>query len=188
MSQKRHFRVSGREFALDKDSVERKLATINPQPIDLVYVKVGKKDYPVKQVLAKATGLIKSQFTTQDATRVLGGLGSIQKRRNGKRSSRGWPCSQNLPLAKNGVRNDLAQQDRLPSQCPACSRCSKQKRGASPSVLNANPLRSGQIVPPAALLHLLRQTQQKLSSTRSPRPPPPVHPPSDQLPPEGPSA
>lgn len=81
MTQKENFKVAGREFALDKDTVKDKLATIKPQPIDLVYVKVGKKSFPVKQALAEATGLIKSQFTTQDAVRVLGRIGFEPKER-----------------------------------------------------------------------------------------------------------
>jgi hypothetical protein len=75
MSQKERFRVAGREFDLDKEMVEHKLLAMKAQPIDLVYVRVGKKDFPVKQALAKATVMIKSQFTTQDAVRVLGKLG-----------------------------------------------------------------------------------------------------------------
>jgi 5-methylcytosine-specific restriction enzyme B len=75
LAQKEHFRVSGREFELDKGAVEHKLKTVKPQPVELVYVKVGKKDFPVKQVLAEVSGLIKSQFTTQDAVRVLARVG-----------------------------------------------------------------------------------------------------------------
>ena len=79
MPQKEHFTVSGREFDLDRKSVEYKLATIKAEPIDLVYVRVGKKNFPVKQALAEVSGLIKSQFTTQDAVRVLGRVGFTPK-------------------------------------------------------------------------------------------------------------
>lgn len=85
MPQKEHFRVSGREFALDKEAVEHKLATIKPDPIDLVYVKVKGKDFPVKQALAEVSGLIKSRFTTQDAARVLGKLGFEPKEKKRKK-------------------------------------------------------------------------------------------------------
>lgn len=84
MAQKGRFKVAGREFTLDKEDVQSKLATIKPQPIDLVYVKVGKKSFPVKQALAEATGLIKSQFTTQDAVRVLGRIGFEPKEKKNK--------------------------------------------------------------------------------------------------------
>jgi hypothetical protein len=75
MSEKQYFTVSGHKIALDKKTVQGKLATIKADPIDLVYVHVNQKDFPVKQAFAEATGLIKSQFTTQDAVRVLGRVG-----------------------------------------------------------------------------------------------------------------
>jgi len=78
MVQKQQFRVSGHDLELTKEGVERKLATIKAQPITKVYVKVGRKAFPVKQALAevaKQEGLIKSSFTTQDAVRVFNGLG-----------------------------------------------------------------------------------------------------------------
>lgn len=60
------------------------MATIKAQPIDLVYVTVARKQFPVKQALAETTGLIKSQFTTQDAVRVLGKVGFQPKERRRK--------------------------------------------------------------------------------------------------------
>jgi hypothetical protein len=66
-------RVSGHDFELSTGGIEHKLATIKAEPITKVYVKVGKKKFPVKQALAevaKKEGLIKSAFTTQDAVRV----------------------------------------------------------------------------------------------------------------------
>jgi hypothetical protein len=42
---------------------------------------VGKKEFPVKQTFAGASGLIKSQFTTQGAVRVLGRVGLDPKER-----------------------------------------------------------------------------------------------------------
>ncbi len=86
MSHKEHFTVAGRKFALDKERVEGRLKTIKPQPIDLVYVHVGQKDFPVKQALAESVpGLIKSQFTTQDAVRVMGKVGFDPKEKKKKK-------------------------------------------------------------------------------------------------------
>ena len=84
MSQKQHYTVAGHKIALDKETVEDKLATIKAQPVDLVYVYVGGRKFPVKQAFAEATGLIKSQFTTQDAVRVLEGVGFKAKRKKKK--------------------------------------------------------------------------------------------------------
>jgi UDP-3-O-acyl-N-acetylglucosamine deacetylase len=75
VSHKDYRTVAGHQITLDKKTVEHKLATIKPEPIDSVYVKVRKKEYPVKQVFAAATGLIRSQFSTKDAVRVLEWVG-----------------------------------------------------------------------------------------------------------------
>ena len=84
MSHKQQFTVSGHKIVLDKDTVENKLATMKAQPINLVYVRVGGRKFPVKQAFAEATGLIKSQFTTQDAVRVLDRVGFTAKEDKGK--------------------------------------------------------------------------------------------------------
>jgi 5-methylcytosine-specific restriction enzyme B len=70
MSQKEQFTVSGHQFGLDRETVERKLATIKAEKPKSVYVRVAGENYPVKQALAEVTGLIRSQFSTKDATRV----------------------------------------------------------------------------------------------------------------------
>jgi hypothetical protein len=76
LSHKEHFKVSGYEFHLDKETVEQKLATIKAEPITKVYVRVGDKDFPVKQVLSEAVPrLIRSRIGTQAAVRVLAALG-----------------------------------------------------------------------------------------------------------------
>ncbi|MFY9681965.1 MAG: hypothetical protein WA416_10665 [Candidatus Sulfotelmatobacter sp.] len=84
MSQKEHFTVAGHKVTLDKETVEHKLATIKAEPINEIYVRVGKKRFPVNQVFAEAAGLIKSQFTTRDAVRVLEGVGFKAKRKKKK--------------------------------------------------------------------------------------------------------
>lgn len=89
MSQKQHYTVAGHKIALDKETVEDKLATIKAQPVDLVYVYVGGRKFPVKQAFAEATGLIKSQFTTQDAVRVLNGIGFDPKEQKNKKRDQG---------------------------------------------------------------------------------------------------
>lgn len=75
---KQQFRVSGHDLELSKEGVEKKLASLKAQRVTKVYVKVGKRKFPVKQAfaeVAKPEGLIKSSFTTQDAVRVFNGLG-----------------------------------------------------------------------------------------------------------------
>ena len=77
MAQKQQFRVSRHDLELSKAEVQHKLNTLKAQPVAKVYLKHGRKEFPVKQVLAEVSGgkLIKSSFTTQDAVRVLNALG-----------------------------------------------------------------------------------------------------------------
>lgn len=78
MSQKEHFRVSGHDLNLSKEDVQHALKTIKAQPVRKVYVKIGKKEIPVKQAfeeITKVKGLVRPVFTTQDAARVLNRLG-----------------------------------------------------------------------------------------------------------------
>jgi hypothetical protein len=76
MSHKQHFRVGGYDFDLSKEDVHGTLKTLKAQPVKKVYIKAWNKEFPVKQALAEAVpGLIRSGFTTQDAVRVLRGVG-----------------------------------------------------------------------------------------------------------------
>jgi hypothetical protein len=64
------FRIGGVEFLLSKEEVERKLDGVEPENVREVYVDVKGKRYPIKQALARSTGLLKGGFTTHDAMRV----------------------------------------------------------------------------------------------------------------------
>jgi hypothetical protein len=65
------FTVGGQSFSINRDEIERKLRGVQPEPIHQYYVTVNGNDYPVKQALEVAVGLLRSGFTTQDAIRVL---------------------------------------------------------------------------------------------------------------------
>lgn len=69
-------RVAGEDFELDAAGVELSVADVDPEPIREHYVVIGRRRYPPKQVLAAATGLDRSDFTTHQASRFCGGSGS----------------------------------------------------------------------------------------------------------------
>ncbi len=69
------FRIGGVEFLLSKEEVERKLNGVEPENVREVYVEVKGTRYPIKQVLALSTGLLRGGFTTHDAMRVFRKLG-----------------------------------------------------------------------------------------------------------------
>jgi len=71
MGEQMSFVVGGKSFSISRDEIERKLKGVQPEPIRQYYVTVNGKDYPVKQALELAAGLLRSGFTTQDAIRVL---------------------------------------------------------------------------------------------------------------------
>ncbi len=74
------FRVSGRAFELDRQSVEHSVGTVLPAPISEHYVVVSGRRFPPKQVLSCATGLDRADFTTHQARRILQRLGFVAAR------------------------------------------------------------------------------------------------------------
>ena len=74
------FTISGHVFALEHDRVEQLVGADLPDPIREHYVIVHGRRYPPKQVLARATGLDRADFTTHQARRVLKRLGFVAAR------------------------------------------------------------------------------------------------------------
>jgi hypothetical protein len=74
------FTLAGQPFDLDRDGVERAIDDVLPDPIQEHYVIVGGRRYPPKQVLSRATGLDRADFTTHHARRVLKRLGFVAAR------------------------------------------------------------------------------------------------------------
>ena len=64
------FKVGGVEFLLSRDDVEQKLKFVEPESIREISVMVNGKQYPVKQALAEATGLLRGNFISHEAMRV----------------------------------------------------------------------------------------------------------------------
>lgn len=64
-------RISGSDFALDCDQIERALKAAEPEPIREHFVVVAGRRWPPKQVLAKVTGLDRADFTTHQARSAL---------------------------------------------------------------------------------------------------------------------
>jgi hypothetical protein len=64
------FTIGGVQFFLNKEDVQRSLASVEPENVREVYVDVNGKKYPIKQAFAQATGLLRGGFTTHDAMRV----------------------------------------------------------------------------------------------------------------------
>jgi hypothetical protein len=74
------FTLAGESFDLDREQIESAVADVLPEPIHEHYVVVGGRRFPPKQVVSRATGLDRADFTTHHARRVLKRLGFIAAR------------------------------------------------------------------------------------------------------------
>ncbi|HUZ23343.1 MAG TPA: hypothetical protein VMV07_06210 [Streptosporangiaceae bacterium] len=69
------FTLNGQRFELTADDVRRRLRDVSPEDARQYEMRIGSRLYPVKQVFETATGIPRSEFTTQAARRHLAALG-----------------------------------------------------------------------------------------------------------------
>ena len=69
------FTMSGQQLVLTPEQVEAAMSGVDPETIRQHVVEVGGRSYPVKQVLACATGLDRLDFTSAQARSILKRLG-----------------------------------------------------------------------------------------------------------------
>ena len=74
------FRIAGRPFTLDRETVEAAVEPLLPDPIREHYVVVGGRRFPPKQVVRAVTGVDLADFTTHQARRILTRLGFLAAR------------------------------------------------------------------------------------------------------------
>lgn len=74
------FTVSGRRVRLSREGVLSRLRGVVPGAIQAHVVEIEGRTFPVKQVLATATGLDPLDFNTNQARRVLRALGFTVER------------------------------------------------------------------------------------------------------------
>ena len=73
-----HFRISGQDYDIDPEDVIKVAEGAAPEPVDRrhkYFVSLRNRRYPIKQLLAGATGLSNSKFTAQYAEHILPKLG-----------------------------------------------------------------------------------------------------------------
>ena len=69
------FTVNGKQFSLERADVERALRDVEPEEVRQYGVEVAGRVFPVKQALAVATGLARTEFQSMTARQQLGRLG-----------------------------------------------------------------------------------------------------------------
>jgi 5-methylcytosine-specific restriction protein B len=67
--------MNGQLLELEAQQVEADMHGVDPETVRLHAVEVGGRLYPVKQVLARATGLDRLDFTSAQARSILKRLG-----------------------------------------------------------------------------------------------------------------
>ena len=69
------FTIGGRKVSLSKKAVENALQHVKPEAIKKYWVRIGSRDYPIKQAVAAASGVPGIAFISTDAFRILTRLG-----------------------------------------------------------------------------------------------------------------
>lgn len=69
------FTLHGKIRRMDSKQIVDALKTVTPEPIQKVFVEVGGKRFPIKQAFSVATGVPRSEFTSQEARRPFKRLG-----------------------------------------------------------------------------------------------------------------
>lgn len=69
------FTLDGESFELTPDIVRQRLVGATPKPVQQYWVEIDGVRWPVKQVIAIATGAASSRFQSQDSRRWLASLG-----------------------------------------------------------------------------------------------------------------
>jgi len=88
------FTIAKQPFELRRDSLEKAVRGVLPEPVASHYVVIGNRRYPPKQVIGLVTRLDRADFTSHQARRILMGLGFAVGRRVPTPSGRG---SANVP-------------------------------------------------------------------------------------------
>jgi hypothetical protein len=69
------FTVGGKRVTLTKKEAEASVKNLTPDAIKKYSVRIGDRDFPIKQVLSAATGMPGAAFISTDAYRILTRLG-----------------------------------------------------------------------------------------------------------------
>jgi len=69
------FALAGQQFELGREQVEERMRGVEPEAVRTHGVRIGRKLYPVKQVVSKVTGLSRADFNSHQARHVLKRLG-----------------------------------------------------------------------------------------------------------------
>src|SRR5438105_8476690 len=81
MPEKINVKIAGRAFVLRSSDVVRAVRKVDPEAITSHFVVVDSRRFPPKQVVSRATGLDRADFTTHQARRTLMRLGFAAGRR-----------------------------------------------------------------------------------------------------------
>lgn len=75
MPDDKQFTIGGKKVSLNKQGVETAMKNVAPENVSRYSVRIGQRDYPIKQVVSTATGIPSIAFISTTAYRVLTRLG-----------------------------------------------------------------------------------------------------------------
>lgn len=115
------FRVSGTDFRLTREDVINALRDQKPPKITRKYfIRVERRDWPVRQAVHQATGLPLNTFPTAEAVRVLSRLGfTINTKKEKEKMTKPKPPAGGCPACGRPVRTYKA--DLAGWYCYACA-------------------------------------------------------------------
>lgn len=68
-------RLNGKDYEVDSEEIRELSARVEPKSIDKYWVKIGQRRLPPKQIVSELLNVPLVEFTTMDATRILGAVG-----------------------------------------------------------------------------------------------------------------
>lgn len=75
MDEEQTFTIGGARRSSSRRAFEARLNSVHPEVITKYFVEVADRRFPVKQAVAEGLGLLRADFQTQEALRVLRRLG-----------------------------------------------------------------------------------------------------------------
>jgi len=67
--------IGGQRCRLTRKGIEARMEGVEPENVRCHGVRIGRRLYPVKQVIARSAGVSKADFNSHEARRVLRQLG-----------------------------------------------------------------------------------------------------------------
>lgn len=69
------FIIKGKNYETAMENIINSMKNIDPEPVKIHYIKIGNKEYPIKQVISETLNIPRISFTSMYAYNILEKLG-----------------------------------------------------------------------------------------------------------------